>query len=153
MCPTHGDAVSAGAEGLVSVVDGLDASIQAAHDLSSKRHILVADLDNRSRSAVEECLSSDQFEIAVFDANKEPALSAPIDLVGFRTADDLEPTRELCSRIRSQVGQDVRLVACTDRNVHPSIRPLLGSDVQSLLIMPFSAGELRQKLNELDLGF
>lgn len=121
--------------------------------MSTKRHILVADLDDRSRSAVEECLSSDQFEIAVLDADKEPALSTPIDLVVFRTADDLEPTREMCKTIRSQVGQDVPLMACTGRYVYPSMRPLLGSDVQSLLIMPFDADELREKLNELDLGF
>ncbi len=98
--------------------------------MSTKRRILVADLHDRSRSAVEECLSSDHFEITVFYANEEPAVSGPVDLVIFRMADDPEPTRELCKTIRSRVGQGVPLVACTGRYVYPSIRPLLGSDVQ-----------------------
>ena len=119
----------------------------------TKRRVLITDLDDRSRSAVEECLPSDHFEIMVLHANEEPAVSAPVDLVIFRTADDLEPTRELCQTIRSRVGQDVPLVACARRYIFPSIRPLLGNEVQSLLITPISAGELRQKLNELDLGF
>ena len=121
--------------------------------MSVKHHILVAGLNDRSRSAVEECLSSDQVEITVLDADKEPAPSAPIDLVVLRVADDLEPTRELCRTIRSRVGQDIPLVACVGRYVFPTIRPLLGNEVQSLLITPFTASELRQKLNELDLGF
>jgi hypothetical protein len=121
--------------------------------MSAKHRILVAGLNDRSRSAVEECLSSDQVEVAVLDADIEPALSARIDLVVFRVADDLDPTREICRTIRSRVGLDVPLVACAGRYIFASIRPLLGNEVQSLLITPFSAGEFRQKLNELDLGF
>ncbi len=89
----------------------------------TERRVLIADLDDRSRSAVEECLPSDHFEIIVLHANEEPAVSGPVDLVIFRTADNLEPTRELCKTIRSRVGQDVPLVACAGRYVFPSIRP------------------------------
>jgi hypothetical protein len=45
------------------------------------------------------------------------------------------------------------LLYCAGRYVYPLIRQLLGNAVQSMIIMPFEARELRQKLDELDLGF
>jgi hypothetical protein len=131
----------------------LNTVLQEDHDVSPKRHVLVANLDDRSRSAVEECFSSEHPATAVLDADAEPAVSGAVDLVVLGVADDTEPTRELCQTIRSRVGPDVPLVACAVRYVYPLIRPLLGSDVQSLLITPFDAGELREKVDELDLGF
>ena len=68
--------------------------------MSTKRRIIVADLDTPIRSIVDECLPSDHFDTAEFDENTRATSTARVDLV-----------------------------------------------------MPFDARELRQKLDELDLGF
>jgi len=121
--------------------------------MSMKHRIVTADLDDRSRSAVEGCLPPDHFEITSLDQNERPAIPERVDLVIFRAADDTEPTRELCDSLRRRVGRGVPLIACVGRYVYPLIRPLLGGDIQSLIITPFTAAELRQKLDELDLEF
>jgi len=121
--------------------------------MPTKRRIVIADLDEPTRSIVNECLPRDHFEIAEFDESKSVASSACVDLVIFCAPKDLEQTQAFCATLRFRVGQSTLLLACAGRYGYPLIRQLLGNAVQSMIIMPFDAGELRQKLNELDLGF
>ncbi len=71
----------------------------------------------------------------------------------FCAPKDLERTQELCATLRSHVSQSAPLLRCAGRYVYPLIKQLLGNAVQSMIVMPFDARELRQKLDELDLGF
>jgi hypothetical protein len=127
--------------------------VQKESAVSVKPCILIADLDDASRSAVEECLPSNRFEIRVLSEPKRPALPGRVDLVIFRSANDLEQTEKSCEALRSHVGQNVPIIVCVGRYVYPLIRPLHGNAVQSMIITPFNAAELRQWLDELDLGF
>ncbi len=69
------------------------------------------------------------------------------------SAKNLEQTQALCAKLRSHVRQSAPLLCCAGRYVYPLIKHLLGNTVQSMIMMPFDARELRQKLDELDLGF
>ncbi len=120
--------------------------------MSTKRRIVVAGLDTPVRPIVNECLPSDHFDIAEFDENAGLASTALVDLVIFCAPKDLEQTQALCATLRSRIGESAPLTCCAGRYVYPLIRQLLNA-VQSMIIMPFDARELRQKLDELDLGF
>ncbi len=39
------------------------------------------------------------------------------------------------------------------RYVFPTIRPLLDTDLQGLIMTPFDAREFREKLDQMELGF
>ena len=121
--------------------------------MSTKRRIVVAGLDTRVRSIVNECLPSDHFDIAEFDDNASVASMAQVDLVIFCAPKDLERTQELCATLRSHVSQSAPLLRCAGPYDYPLIRQLLGNALQSMIIMPFDVREFRQKLDELDLGF
>jgi len=127
--------------------------VQTEDAVSAKPCILVADLDNASRSVVEECLPSDRFEIKVCSENRRPALPGRVDLVIFGSANELEQTEKSCAALRSCVGRNVPMMVSVGRYVYPLLKPLLGNVVQSMIITPFNAAELRQRLDELDLGF
>ena len=81
------------------------------------------------------------------------ASTVRVDLVIFCTPKDLQQTQALCATLRSRIGESAPLPCCAGRYVCPLIRQLLGNAVQSMIIMPFDARELWQKLDELDLGF
>ncbi len=121
--------------------------------MSTKRRIIVADLDTPIRSIVNECLPSDHFDIAEFDENASVASAARVDLVICCAPKDLVQTEALCATLRSGIGESAPLLCCAGRYVYPLIKHLLGNTVQSMIMMPFDARELRQKLDELDLGF
>ncbi len=121
--------------------------------MSIKRRIVVAGLDTPVRSMVNECLPSDHFDIAEFDETASASSTDHVDLVIFCAPKNLEQTQVLCATLRSHVSQSAPLLCCAGRYVYPLIRQLLGNAVQSMIIMPFDARELRQKLDELDLGF
>lgn len=121
--------------------------------MSTKRRIVVAGLDTSVRSIVNECLPSDHFDIAELDENASVASVDHVDLVIFYATKDLEQTQALCSSLRSRIGASAPLLCCAGRDAYALIRQLLGSAVQSMIIIPFDARELRQKLDELDLGF
>ncbi len=121
--------------------------------MSTRRRIVVAGLDAPIRSVVNECLPPDHFDIAEFDKNASAASTAGADLVIFCAPKDPEQSQALCATLRSRSGESVPLLCCAGRHVYPLIRQLLGNAVQGMIIMPFHARELRQKLDELDLGF
>ncbi len=121
--------------------------------MSTKRRIVVAGLDAPISSIVNECLPSDHFDIAEFDETASVASTAHVDLVIFYAPKDLEQTQALCATLRSRVSRSAPLLCCADRYVYPLIGHLIGNAVQSMIMMPFDARELRQKLDELDLGF
>lgn len=73
--------------------------------MSTKRRIVVADLDALIRSIVNECLPSDHFDIAEFDENASAASTARADLVIFCAPKDLEQIQALCATLRSHIGE------------------------------------------------
>lgn len=97
-------------------------------------------------------MPADHFDIAEFDENASVASTAQVDLVIFCAPKDLEQTQALCATLGSRIGASAPLLCCAGRYVYP-LRQLPGNAVQSMIIMPFDARELRQKLDELDLGF
>ena len=121
--------------------------------MASERYIMVAALDDQSRSVVDQCLPSDHFPIVEFDAEENERPPKRADLVVFAAKRDLEQTGEFCTKLRRHVGRGVPLLACAGRYVFPFLRPLLGNVFQGLIILPFDADEFRRKLDSLDLGF
>ncbi len=121
--------------------------------MSTKRRIVVADLDAPVRWIVNGCLPSDHFDIAEFDENASVASAAHVDLVIFRTPKDLVQIQALRAALRSPIGVSASLLRRSGLYVYPLIKHLLGNAVQSMIMMPFDVRELRQKLDELDLGF
>ena len=59
----------------------------------------------------------------------------------------------VASRTSPRVRPPARAWAWSSIARYPLIRQLLGNAVQSMIMMPFDARELRQRLDELDLGF
>ncbi len=121
--------------------------------MSTKRSIVVFALTTPVRSILNECLPPDHFDIAEFDENASAASTAHVDLVIFCAPKDLEQTQAFCATLRSHIGASAPLLCFAGLYVYPLIRQRLGNTVQSMIIMPFDARELRQKLDELDLGF
>ena len=121
--------------------------------MSTKRRIVVAGLDAPIRSIVNECLPSEHFDIAEIDETASVTSTVRVDLVIFCAPKALEQTQALCATLRPRIGASAPLLCRAGRYVYPLIRQLLGTALQSMIIMPFDARELRQKLDELDLGF
>lgn len=121
--------------------------------MPAKRRILTADLDDSCSAVVQECFPSDQFEITPFREDEERPAPGRVDLVIFRSANDKEQTEKTCAALRAHVGQSAPMILCTGKYVYTLVKPLLGNCVQSIIIMPFDVRELRQNLDQLDLGF
>ena len=85
--------------------------------MSTKRRIVVGDLDAPIRAIVNERLPSDHFDIAEFDENASAASTARADLVIFCAPKDLEQTQALCAALRSHVSQSAPLFCCAGRYV------------------------------------
>ena len=79
--------------------------------MSSKRCIMVADLDDQSRSVVDQCLPSDHFQIVEFDVEENNLQPKRADLVVLAAKRELEQTEEFCTKLRHRVGQGVPLLA------------------------------------------
>ncbi len=121
--------------------------------MPASRCILLAGLDDQSRSVIESCLPNDQFTITQVDFESANQTHEPVVLVVFTATDDVCRTQELCASMRNRFGQSVPLLACVGRYVFPNIRPLLETDLQGLVMIPFDARELREKLDQMELGF
>ncbi len=79
---------------------------------------------------------------------KKPPNRGSEHLVIFCAPKDLEQTQALCATLRSHVSHSAPLLCCAGRYVYPLIEQLLDNAVQSMIMMPFDARELRQKLDE-----
>ena len=121
--------------------------------MPTRRCIILAGLDAQSQSVVESCLPTDQCKITQVDPESGNEPHEQADLVVFATTDDLRQTQDRCASMRSRFGQTVPLLACVGRYVFPTIRPLLGTDLQGVIITPFDASELRSELDQLELRF
>ncbi len=120
--------------------------------MSTNRRIVVATLDGSVRWIVNECPPSDHFDIAEFDEKTSVVSTAPVDLVIFRVPRDLERKQALCATFQSHIGENAPLLCCAGRYVYVFYRQLLNA-VRKMIIMPSDARELREMLNEPDLGF
>ncbi|MFQ5529730.1 MAG: hypothetical protein ACE5FP_05210, partial [Gemmatimonadota bacterium] len=108
------------------------------------RSIILAGLDDQSRQTVESCLSSDEFEITQLESGSGNEQQEQAHLVILRaTTDDVRQVRELCDSLRTRFGRGVPLLACVGRYVFPTVRPLLGTELQGVIITPFDAAEFR----------
>ncbi len=114
--------------------------------------IILAGLDDQSRSVVESCLPNDQFKITQVDPESGNQPHEQAVLVVFTATEDYRPTQDLCASLRNRFGQNVPLLACAGRYVFPSIRLLLETDLQGLIMTPFDASEFREKLDQMELG-
>ena len=114
--------------------------------------IILAGLDDQSRSVVESCLPNDQFKITQVDPESGNEPHEQASLVVFTATEDYRPTQKLCASLRNRFGQNVPLLACAGRYVFPSIRILLEADLQGLIMTPFDASEFREKLDQMELG-
>ena len=120
--------------------------------MPTKRRIVVATRDSSVRWNVNERPPSDHFGIVEFDENTSVVSTAPVDLVSFRVPRDLDRKQALGATFRSHIGQNAPLLCCAGRYVYVLFRQLLNA-VRKMIIVPFDARELREKLNEPDLGF
>ena len=121
--------------------------------MSTNRRIVLADLDESSRSLIAECLPPDHFELTVFKEGEGPNPPGQVDLIIFRARKEVDQNREFCALPRSQVSQGAPLLACVNQYAYAVVRPLLNEVVQGALLQPFSTASLRAKLDEMDLGF
>ena len=65
---------------------------------------------------------------------------------------DLERKQALCATFQSNIGENAPLLCCAGRYVYVLYRQLLNA-VRKMIIMPFDARGLREKLNGPELGF
>ena len=93
--------------------------------MPTKRRIVIADLDDASRSIVQECLPSDHFQRVEFRENEQLGATGQVDLVIFRAAKEMKRTMEICATLRSKVGLGAPLMACVGMYANAVIRPLL----------------------------
>lgn len=121
--------------------------------MPTRRCIILAGLDDQSRSVIESCLPDDQFTITQVDPESANETHEQVAIVVFTATEDVHRTQELCASMRNRFGQSVPLLACVGRYVFPAIRPLLGTDLQGLIITPFDSRELRAKMDQMELGF
>jgi len=121
--------------------------------MPTSRCIILAGLDDQSRSVVESCLPNDQVKIIQVDPESGNETHEQVVLVVFTATDDVSQTKELCASMRNRFGPSVPLLACVGRYVFPTIRPLLETDIQCLIMTPFDAREFREKLDQMELGF
>ena len=98
--------------------------------MSTKRRIVVADLETPVRSTVSECLPPDHLDIAAYDKNASVASAARVDRAIFCEPKDLEQTQGLCATLRSRIGVRAPLMCCAGRYVDVLIRRPLGKALQ-----------------------
>ncbi len=115
--------------------------------------IILAGLDAQSQSVVESCVPNHQCKLTEVDLELVNEPPEQVDLVVFAATDDLLQTQDLCAAMRSRFGRNVPLLACVGRYVYPTIRPLIGTDLQAVIMTPFDANELRSELDQLELRF
>ena len=121
--------------------------------MSKSRRIILAGLDDQSRSVIESCLPNEQFKVTQVAPESGNETDEQVVLVVFTATDDVRQVRQLCASMRNRFGQSVPLLACVGRYVFPAIRPLLETDLQGLIMTPFDAREFREKLDQMELGF
>ena len=121
--------------------------------MPTSRCIILAGLDDQTRSVIESCVPNDQFEITQVDPESGNETHEQVGLVLFTPTDDVRQTQELCVSMRNRFGPSVPLLACVGRYVFPTIRPLIETDIQCLIMTPFDAREFREKLDQTELGF
>ncbi|MFQ5530683.1 MAG: hypothetical protein ACE5FP_10115 [Gemmatimonadota bacterium] len=121
--------------------------------MAASDRVILVDLDDQSRDVIESCLSNGGLEIVHLDSELGGAPHHDARLIVFAAEDDLDQVRRLCDSIRNRFGQNAPLLACVGRYVFPTIRPLLQTDIQGLLITPFDADEFRRKLERMGLEF
>jgi len=119
----------------------------------TSRCIILAGLDDQSQSVLESCVPKDQCKLTRVDLESGNEPHEQVDLVVFAATDDLRQTQDLCAAMRSRFGQNVPLLACVGRYVYPTIRPLIGTDLQGVIMTPFDTSELRSELDQLELRF
>ncbi|MHC4477856.1 MAG: hypothetical protein ACYTEL_19615 [Planctomycetota bacterium] len=121
--------------------------------MPTKRRIIIIKLDEQSRLAIKECLSSAYFVFTEIDEGEISSLPQQADLAILCALDTLTEMEEFCAKLRSRIGHYVPIMVCAGRYTYPVIKPLLGNVIQSMAITPFDAQEFRRELDELDLGF
>ena len=121
--------------------------------MPTSRCIILAGLDDQSRSVIESCLPNDQFTVTQVDPESGNETLEQVVLVVFTATEDVRRTQELCASMRNRFGQSAPLLACVGRYVFPAIRPLLETDLQGLIMTPFDAREFRAQLDQMELGF
>ncbi len=115
-------------------------------------YIILAGLDDQSRSVIESCLPNDQFEVTQVDPESGTKRTRVV-LVVFTATEDVLQVQQRCASMRNRFGQSVPLLVCAGRYVSPTIRPLLETDLQGLIMTPFDASEFRAKMDQMALGF
>ncbi len=102
---------------------------------------------------IERCLPNEQFKVTRVDPETGNETHEQVVLVVFTATDDVRQVRQLCASMRNRFGQSVPLLACVGRYVFPAIRPLIETELQGLIMTPYDAGEFREKLDQMELGF
>ena len=84
--------------------------------MRKSRCIILAGLDDQSRSVIESCLPNDQFEITQIDPESGNETLERVVLVVFTATDDVPQVRQLCASMRNRIGQSaaarVRRAVC-----------------------------------------
>ena len=120
--------------------------------MTTNRCIILAGLDDQSRSVIESCLPNDQFEVTQVDPESGNETHERVVWSSSRPRMMFIWYGQLCASMRNRFG-DVPLLACAGRYVFPTIRPLLETDLQGLIVTPFDASEFRAKMDQMELGF
>jgi len=107
----------------------------------------------RLRGWLNSCLPNDQFKITQVDPESGKDTHEDVVLVVFTAVDDVRQVQQLCTSMRNCFGHSVPLLARVGRYVFPAIRPLLGTDLQGLIMTPFDTREFRDMLDQMELGF
>ncbi len=81
--------------------------------MPTSRCIILAGLDDHSRSVVESCLPNDH-KIIQADPESGNETHEQVVLVVFTATDDVHLVRQLCASMRNRFG-DVPLLACAGR--------------------------------------
>ena len=121
--------------------------------MSKSRRIVLAGLDDQSRSVIESCLPNEQFKVTQVAPESGNETDEQVVLVVFTATDDVRQVRQLCASMRNRFGQSVPLLTCVGRYVFPAIRPPLETELQGLNMTPFDAREFSEKLHQMELGF
>ena len=85
--------------------------------MSKSRRIILAGLDDQSRSVIESCLPNEQFKVTQVAPESGNETDEQVVLVVFTATDDVRQVRQLCASMRNRFGQSVPLLACVGRYV------------------------------------
>ncbi len=83
--------------------------------MSKSRRIILAGLDDQSRSVIESCLPNEQFKVTQVAPESGNETDEQVVLVVFTATDDVRQVRQLCASMRNRFGQSVPLLACVGR--------------------------------------